>query len=102
MDCRVQPRHQFLIAFAKFTESLCLGSKKVRNSVRILAGFELCSKGMCFEGFSGYGLIFVFGGIEYCGKVICGRASYWIVRGHRDREGILGNAQVVYEDGWWE
>ena len=51
MDCWVQPRHQLLIAFAKFTESLCLGSKKVRNGVRILAGFELCSKGMCFKGF---------------------------------------------------
>ena len=53
MDCWVQPCHQSLIAFAIFTESLCLGSKKVRNVVSVLAGVQLCGKGMGFKGFSG-------------------------------------------------
>ena len=48
-----QPHHQSFIAFMKFAESLCLGSKNVQNGLRILAGVELCSKGMGVEGFSG-------------------------------------------------
>ena len=53
MNHGAQPHHQSLIAFMKFVESLCLGSKNVQNGLRILAGVELCSKGMGVEGFSG-------------------------------------------------
>ena len=52
MYCGVQPRHQPLVAFTKFSESLCLGSKDGRNGVGSLAGFELCGEGMGVEGFS--------------------------------------------------
>ena len=48
-----QPHHQSFIAFTKFAERLCLGSKNVQNGLRILAGVELRSKGMGVEGFSG-------------------------------------------------
>ena len=58
MYCGVQPRYQSFIAFTKFAESFCLGSKNVRNGLRILAGIELCSKGMGVEGLSGYPLVF--------------------------------------------
>ena len=75
MDCWVQPFHQFLIALTKFSESLCLGSKKVRDGLGILASVELCREGMCIEGFSGKRLVFDYRSIEYCGKVIGGRAS---------------------------
>jgi hypothetical protein len=63
MDCWVQPCHQSLIAFTKFTKSLRLGPKqgpkKIRNGVGILAGVELCSKGMGVKGFAGQRLVFV-------------------------------------------
>jgi hypothetical protein len=52
MDCWVQPCHQSLVTFTKFTESLCLRLKNVRNGLRTFAGIELRSKGMGVEVFS--------------------------------------------------
>ena len=46
MDYGIQPGHQSLIALAKYTESLSLCSKYVRDGVGTIAGIELGSKRM--------------------------------------------------------
>src|SRR6267154_3610827 len=76
MDGWIQPCHQTLIAFKNFTKkSLLLPSKNVGNGLGILAGVELCSKGMGVEVLSCQSLVLVCGSIEYCSKVIGRRTS---------------------------
>jgi hypothetical protein len=47
MDYRIQVSHQFLIAFAEFTESLGLCLEKVRDGFWTIAGVDLDREGMC-------------------------------------------------------
>jgi hypothetical protein len=46
MDYRIQPFHQFLVAFPKFAKSLSLGSKNVQGSFGTVAAVELRGKGV--------------------------------------------------------
>ena len=59
MDGWIQPCHQSLITFAKFGESLRLGSENDRNGLGILAGVELRSEGMGVEGFFRQSLVLI-------------------------------------------
>jgi hypothetical protein len=103
MDCRIQPCRQSLIAFTKFTESLCLRSENVPNSLRTLAAVELCSEGMGVETCPRQSLVLVCGRIkyrEYRSKVISRRTSYLIACGHKNWQKKLGSEQVVKEGGF--
>ena len=69
MHYRFQPRHQFLIALANFTECLSLRSENVRDSLRTIAGDKLSGKGMIVWEISYHPLVLASGGMKYRGKV---------------------------------
>ncbi len=85
-------------ALTKFTESLCLCSKNVRNRVKVLAGVQLCGERMSVEALSRQPLILVRSSIKYCGEVIGRRANCLIACGHGDNRERGENAQAVRFD----
>lgn len=70
MYYRIQPRHRFLIALAKFAKCLSLGSENVRDCLGTFAGAKLVGEGMVVQAISCHPLVLASGVIRYGGKVI--------------------------------
>jgi hypothetical protein len=99
MYYRIQPRHQFLIALAKFAKCLSLGSENVRDCLGTVAEVKLGGEGMVVQAISCHPPVLASGGIKYGGKVIDLQRTDCLIgcRHWRDGRKELGKAHIMDE-----